>query len=106
MPLKRLKESNPLEAAEFATATCIADEAAFCWWIPYTLRRCDRIIATVNKRVKRTSHKYGVEVPTSIEHAYMINHVNKNTLWREAINKKETTLMVRLTSYLKDSHHH
>ena len=79
MPLKRLKESNPLEVAEFVTARGIAEEPAFCWWVPYTLRRRDRIIATVNKRIKRVSHKYGVEVPTSIEHAYRIDRANKNT---------------------------
>ena len=94
MLLKRLKESNPLEVEEFATATDIADEAAFCWQIPCTLRRRERIIATVNKLVKRTSQKYSVEVPTAIEHAYRIDRVNKNTFWRDAINKEMTNLTV------------
>ena len=94
MTLKRLKESNPLELAEFATARGIAEEPAFCWWVPYTLRRRDRIIATVNKRIKKISHKYGVEVPTSIEHAYKIDRANKNTLWRDAINKEMGNLKV------------
>ena len=39
MPLKLIKESNPIEVAEFATATGIAEEPAFCWWVPYTLRK-------------------------------------------------------------------
>ena len=87
IPLKLLKESNPIEVAEFATARGIAEEPAFSWWIPYTLRKHDRIISAVNKRVKRMSHKYGVEVPTSIEHAYRIDKANGNHLWRDTINR-------------------
>jgi hypothetical protein len=35
--LKYMKESHPVETAEFARARDIADEAAFAWWVPYTL---------------------------------------------------------------------
>ena len=80
IPLKLLKESNPIEVAEFAKARGIDDEPAFNWWIPYILRRRDRIIYAVNKRIKIMSHKYGVEVPTSIEHAYRIDKANGNHL--------------------------
>ena len=37
-PLKDLKESNPVEVAEFAKAWCIQDEPTFCWWVPYFLK--------------------------------------------------------------------
>ena len=94
IPLKLLKESNPIEVAEFAKARGIDEEPAFSWWIPYTLRRRDRIISAVNKRVKRMSHKYGVEVPTSIEHAYIIDKANGNHLWRDAINREMGNLKV------------
>ena len=94
IPLKLLKESNPIEVAEFAKARGIDEEPAFNWWIPYTLRRRDRIISAVNKRVKRMSHKYGVEVPTSIEHAYRIDKANGNHLWRDAINREMGNLKV------------
>ena len=80
--------------AEFATARGIAEEPAISWWIPYTLRRRDRIIATVNKRIKRVSHKYGVEIPTSIKHATILDRANGNTFWRDAINKEMENLKV------------
>ena len=35
-PLKALRESNPVECAEYAKATNIDMEPAFCWWIPYS----------------------------------------------------------------------
>ena len=40
------------------------------------------------------SHKYGVEVPTSMKHAYRIDKANGNHLWREAIQKEMENLKV------------
>ena len=37
--LKDMKESLPVEVAEFVTTRGIADEPAFEWWVPYTLRK-------------------------------------------------------------------
>ena len=85
IPLKDLKESNPVEVAEFARARNIADEPAFAWWVPYTLRKRDVILSAIKTRVRKTTHKYGVEVPTSIAHAEEIDAKNGNHLWREAI---------------------
>ena len=94
IPLKILKESNPVEVAEFATARGIDKEPAFIWWVPYTLRRRDRIIAGVNARVKTTTHKYGVELPRTIDEALAFDKLNGNTLWRDAINKEMGNLKV------------
>lgn len=88
VPLKDLKESHPVETAEFAKARGIDDEAAFAYWVPYTLRKRDIIISVVKSRARKTSHKYGVELPTSVEHAYELDEKNGNTLWRDAIKKE------------------
>jgi hypothetical protein len=45
--LRNLKESNPVEVAEYAVANKLLEEAAFAWWVPHTLKRRDRIIATI-----------------------------------------------------------
>jgi hypothetical protein len=37
--LKDMKESHQIETAEFAKARDIADEPAFAWWVPYTMRK-------------------------------------------------------------------
>jgi hypothetical protein len=47
VPLKHLKESNPVELAEYAVANRIAEEPAFKWWTRHTLRKRDRIIKKV-----------------------------------------------------------
>ena len=48
VPLKILKNSNPIEVFEFIVARGINKEPDFNWWVPYTLRRRDRIIVGVN----------------------------------------------------------
>ena len=37
--LSVMKESHHVEMAEFVMARGISDKPAFCWWVPYTLRR-------------------------------------------------------------------
>jgi hypothetical protein len=87
--LKLLKESNPVQVAEDATARNIADEPAFAWWVPYVLRKHqDVVVSAVNSWVKRTSHKYGIEVPTSKKHAIEVNQKNKNSFWADALKKE------------------
>jgi hypothetical protein len=48
--LKDLKESNPVEVAECAVSNKLVTEPAFAWWVPFTLKKRDRIIAAVNNR--------------------------------------------------------
>jgi hypothetical protein len=47
--LADLKESYPMEVAGFAVSHDIHDEAAFTWWVPYVLAKCNRIISAVNR---------------------------------------------------------
>ena len=83
--LYELKESHPVETAEFAKSRGIDDEAAFIWWVPHTLRKRNAIILAVKMRLQKTTHKYGIEIPTSVEHAMEINQKNGNTMWRDAL---------------------
>ena len=81
IPLKNLKESNPVDVAEFAKARGIDDEPAFAWWVPCTLRKRDLIISKVKARIRRTTHKCGVEIPRDVEHAKELDAANGNGLW-------------------------
>ena len=92
VPLKDMKESHPLEVADFAKARGIADEPAFSWWVPYTLQKRDVIISKVKSRIRKTTHKYGIEMATCVGHAYEIDKGNGNTLWRDAIKKEMTNV--------------
>ena len=83
-PLKDLKESNPVECAEYAKARKIDTEPAFRWWVPYTLNKEGRIITLVKSRLKANSHKYGIEVPKDIAHAEELDAKNGNRQWQDA----------------------
>ena len=44
VPLSLLKESNPLETAQYAKSRDIISEPAFVWWANYVLKKAHRII--------------------------------------------------------------
>ena len=95
--LKDLKESNPVEIAEYAKVNGILDnEPVFRWWVPYTLRKRDRIIASVNHRVKKTAHKCGTRIPRSVEEAYRLDKANGNNAWKwkDAIAKEMANVSI------------
>ena len=86
--LADLKESHPVELAEYATARGISGEPAFAWWVPYTLRKRDVIISAVKSRLRKATHKYGVEIPQDVAHAIELDGINGNDHWQKAIEKE------------------
>ena len=87
-PLKDFKESNPVECAEYTNVKKIDTESTFCWWVPYTLKKKERIIAAVKSRLKANSHKYGIKVPRDLAHTKQFNRENGNRLWEDAQDKE------------------
>jgi hypothetical protein len=89
--LCQLKESHPVQTAEYAKTRGIDHEPAFNWWVHHVLKKRDHIISMVKKRqtryLKRT-HKFGIEVPKSIDEALALDKKNGNTLWADAIAKE------------------
>ena len=83
-----MKESYPVELAEYARARGISNEPAFTWLVPHTLRKRDVILANLSTRIRKTTHKYGVEIPRDVKHAEEIDRANSNHFWRDAIRTK------------------
>ena len=92
--LKDLRQSNPVDVAVYVTSRDIQNEPAFSWWVPWTLRKRDTIIASVNSRMRKATHKYGIEIPTSVKHAEEIDKKNGNTLWQDAIRLEMSNIGV------------
>ena len=92
--LAGLKESNPIEVAEYAVAKQIENEPAFDWWVNKFLRRRDRILAAVNSRYHKRTHKFGIEIPKTVAEAYELDRRNGNDLWRKAIEKEMEAVRV------------
>jgi hypothetical protein len=89
VPLRDLKESNPIELAEYAVARGIDREPAFAWWVPYTLRKREWMVSMAKARLVRKTHKFGIELPRSVRHALELDRANGNTLWADAMRKEQ-----------------
>ena len=89
-----MKESHPVEMAKFVMERGISDEPAFFWWVPYALKKRDAIISAINTRVRKVTHKYGIEVPTEVEHAKELDMQNGNTMWMDAMAKEMYNVVV------------
>jgi hypothetical protein len=71
--LADIKESNPVETAEYAVGNKLANEPAFKWWVPYTIKKRDRIIAKIKTRYLRKEQKFGIELPKTVNEALRLD---------------------------------
>jgi hypothetical protein len=97
--LKDLKDSYPVELAIYATDRNIADEPAFAWWVPYTLRKRKRILQKVKSKYWARTHKYGIRIPKSIKEAMEIDRELGNTLWMDAIKLEMQNVRIAFEEY-------
>jgi hypothetical protein len=86
--MKDMKNSYPVQVAEYAKANRIDDEPAFAWWIPETLRKRDRILSKTKSKYWQRTHKFGLRIPKSVAEAQAIDAENGDTLWWDAIMKE------------------
>jgi hypothetical protein len=70
--LSDLKNSHPLEMAEYARLMGIDHEPAFNWWVMHVLKKHDSIISLVRKHIPgylKCNHKFGIEILNSVKDA-------------------------------------
>ena len=94
IPLSTVKESNPIELAEFAVAHGLHNEPAFAWWVPRVLRKRKHFINKLQKEVKRSNLKFGLVVPKTVREALEIDKKNGNEYWNNAIKKELRNVLV------------
>ncbi len=89
--LSDLKESHPLETAEYPVTMGINHKPAFNWWVPRVLKKRDQIISAVNRcsthYLKRT-HNFCIEMSRTVKEALELDRQNGNTFWADAIAKE------------------
>jgi hypothetical protein len=88
VPLKDLKESHPVQVAEYALVNKLLSEPAFAWWSMKVLKKRDRIIRKVKSRYWQRTHKYGIVVPKSVEEALCTDKETWTEFWTKAIEKE------------------
>jgi hypothetical protein len=96
--LADLKESNPVEIADYAVTHGSESKPVFAWWVPFTLKHQSRIIAAVNKRYHKRTHKFGIEIPKTYKDCVRMDKENGNTHWQDAIQKEMTKVRVPFTT--------
>ena len=73
---QRLQQITSVVVAKYAHAHGIAKEATFVCWALFTLRKRDITPFVVKSHIRKITHKYGIEIPSSIEHAHKIDQKN------------------------------
>ena len=93
--MRDLKESNPIEVAEYATKYQLVKEPVFAWWVPWIMKKRDQIISAVmSQRVRQSNRKYGIEIPSSVTEAHRLDKKKGNTFWRDSITKEMANVAV------------
>ena len=101
--LKDIKESNPIEIAEYAKAHGIDKEPAFAWWIPSAIKRRNVKISKAATRIRKKM-KFGISIPDNYEEAVDLDRENGNTYWQDATKKEMKNVEVAF-KFLDDGTH-
>ena len=94
VPLKDLKESNPVEVAEYATLAGIANEPAFTWWVQHVFQKQVQILKKVKSSYWKCMHENGLELSHSVEEAYAIDKCTGTDFWWNAIEKEMNNVTI------------
>ena len=89
-----IKDSYPVQLAEYAVANKINHEPAFKWWVEKILKRKKRMINKVKSKYWRNTHKFGIEIPKSVKEAYKIDRESGTAHWTRAIEKEMKNVRV------------
>ena len=94
LPLKEMKETNPVDTAKYAFDNQIIEEPAFDWWAAHVLKKRQRLIKMSQSRHKRSGYKFGIRIPRSTAEALEIDRENGNNDWYEAIMKEMNNVRI------------
>ena len=83
--LKDVKDSYPVQLATYAIKNNLDKTPAFAWWVPYVIRKKNRIINKLKSKYWSRTHKYGIRIPKTVAETLEIDRENGNTLWWDAI---------------------
>ena len=92
-----MKESHPVETTEYAHLQGISHEPAFSWWAHHLLNKPDRIISVVRKRNPRylkKTHKFRIEVPTTVAEALELDKKYGGNHWSDGIASEINNMKV------------
>ena len=56
------------------------------------MKKRNSIIAAVNKRTLKRTHKFGIRLPKNVDDAKRVDELNGNRMWQDAIEKEINTV--------------
>ena len=84
IPLSQLKESNPIELAEYSYSCNLNKEPAFNWRVSKILRKRDCLIHKMKSySMRELNMKLWVDVPTTFEGGIELDRLNNTTCWKK-----------------------
>ncbi len=89
--LLNVKESHPLQIAEYSVSMGVDHKPGFNCWVPHMLKKYDAISALVKKcsaRYLKYMHKVGIEYPKPVEDILGLEKQNSNTMLADDIATK------------------
>ena len=91
-PMDIIKEDDPVTLAEYARDHNLLDQQKWKWARRYLILKTRSInhIRKIYAKKKKHGPKYqfGEKVPANIKDAYLIDQMNKNSGWSDAIDKE------------------
>ena len=97
-----MKDSNPIETAEYAVACGIDKQPPFIWWVKHTLKHRDRMLKAMKKQCFRMTQKYDIELPKSVKRALEIDKETGTIFWRDALEKEMKNVGIAFKMLEKD----
>ena len=94
--LNYLKESYPIQVADYTKANGTSGKPEFLWWVPYTPKKRINMISQVKSRYWKWTHKYGIEIPNTYKQAVQLDDNNGTNLWRLDWQKDMQNVQVAL----------
>ena len=107
--LRDMKASYPLDIAEYVVANNINEEPEFNWWVEDALRKRYQVTSRMewcgvyapdmgqggsNKKYWCTTHKFGIEVPKTVQEDLKIDCKTGTDFWEKAIRKEMTKVRI------------
>ena len=86
--LKDMKQSYPVQVAEYAYANRIDKEPVFAWWVSQVIKKRLQVLSKLKSKYWQRKHKFGIRIPKTVEEALAIDKSNGDTLWWDAIGKE------------------
>ena len=78
----------PVEMDKYAVQSRVEGNPVFASWIRHVMVNCNRIIVKLNSKYYIKTHKFGFNIPKSVQKAKEFYKENGNTLlWDAVFNK-------------------